>query len=123
MTGKGSGSSSEGRLVGVNGLRGLAALAILTSHVWEYSSPQGGRYDVGRLTFFFGLCALGVPLFFTLSGFLLYRRFAAAVVGVSPRPSVSEYAKARILRIVPAYWVILLIVGVVFSAALIRPPT
>jgi len=110
----------------MNGLRGIAALAILTTHTWDYGSPRARtevapiRSDVGFLNPVFLLFGLAVVLFFTLSGFLLYRRFAAAILGEVKRPSVREYARARILRIVPAYWLILAVVGLIFSAALVR---
>lgn len=116
------GTSGTGRLVGMNGLRGLAALSILTTHVWDFGTPHGdppGRIDVGFLHPVFAVFGLAVPLFFTLSGFLLYRRFAAAIIGVSGRPSVRDYARARILRIIPGYWVILAIVGLVVGIAFV----
>lgn len=113
------GAPGTGRLVGMNGLRGVAALAILTTHVWDYGTPGAGRIDVGVLHPVFAVLGLGVALFFTLSGFLLYRRFSAAIIGVSKPPNVREYARARIFRIVPAYWVILGIVGVAFAATLV----
>lgn len=30
------GTSGAGRLIGMNGLRGVAALSILKTHVWDY---------------------------------------------------------------------------------------
>jgi peptidoglycan/LPS O-acetylase OafA/YrhL len=111
----------------MNGLRGVAALAVMTTHVWDFATPDAlgrvngaGRIDVGLLHPVFAAFGLGVALFFTLSGFLLYRRFAASILGVAKRPSVRDYAWARVLRIVPLYWAILLITGVFFSAALLR---
>lgn len=50
----------------------------------------------------------GVVLFFTLSGFLLYRPFAAAIVRSHTCPSIRRYLRNRALRILPAYWCILL---------------
>src|SRR4029077_19878693 len=50
---------------------------------------------------------LGVPLFFVLSGFLLYRPFAHATVHALPPPSLIRYARHRVLRIVPAFWLVL----------------
>jgi peptidoglycan/LPS O-acetylase OafA/YrhL len=29
------------RLIGMNRLRGVAALSILTTHVWDYGTPNG----------------------------------------------------------------------------------
>jgi peptidoglycan/LPS O-acetylase OafA/YrhL len=64
--------------------------------------------------------SLGVILFFSLSGFLLYRPFAAAVVRGVPLPAIRVYLFNRALRILPAYWVILLATGVLLQAALLR---
>jgi len=60
----------------------------------------------------------GVLLFFTLSGFLLYRPLAASVLRQAPRPSVRRYLRNRALRIFPAYLMVLLVVGVLLPAAL-----
>jgi peptidoglycan/LPS O-acetylase OafA/YrhL len=74
----------------------------------------------------FGLrhLAAGVLLFFTLSGFLLYRPLAASVLRQAPRPTVRRYLRNRALRIFPAYLVILLVVAVLLPAALMgrSPP-
>lgn len=39
----------------------------------------------------------------TLSGFLLYRPFAAALLRARPRPDLAAYLRNRALRILPAY--------------------
>jgi peptidoglycan/LPS O-acetylase OafA/YrhL len=58
-----------------------------------------------------------VTLFFTLSAFLLYRPFAAAIARDTEPLSTRAYLRNRMLRIAPAYWVILfacaLVVGMV----------
>ena len=59
-----------------------------------------------------------MTLFFTLSGFLLYLPFAAAMARGDPLPSISRYFRNRALRIAPAYWVILLVVTAVGAAAI-----
>lgn len=57
-----------------------------------------------------------MTLFFTLSAFLLYRPFAATIARNAPSLSVRAYLRNRILRIAPAYWVILLACAVVLGA-------
>jgi peptidoglycan/LPS O-acetylase OafA/YrhL len=65
----------------------------------------------------------GVTLFFTLSGFLLYRQFAAPIArGVSRLP-VSAYLNNRFMRIAPAYWVILAITALVVGVVSLREPS
>ena len=62
--------------------------------------------------------AYGVILFFTLSGFLLYRPFAAAILRGDPLPSLRRYLLNRALRILPAYWVILFFSAMVLGSVL-----
>ena len=87
-------------------------------HVWLHSSPQGQLVGLGPLTAFVPDLAFGVTLFFVLSGFLLYRPFAEALLDRKPRPSIRGYLRNRALRILPAYWVILLAVAFGFQSAL-----
>ena len=108
------------RLEGIEGLRALAAGSVLVSHAWLYSSPSGRAEDIGPLTRFLPDLSFGVILFFTLSGFLLYRPFASAVLRGDPLPSPRKYFRNRALRILPAYWVILLVCALVLQSVLIR---
>ncbi len=55
---------------------------------------------------------MGVILFFVISGFLLYRPFVAARADGRLRPGTARYARRRVLRIVPAYWVALTVLAV-----------
>jgi peptidoglycan/LPS O-acetylase OafA/YrhL len=64
--------------------------------------------------------AYGVALFFALSGFLLYRPFAAAVLRGEALPSVRGYFRNRALRILPAYWAILLVSALLLETTLVR---
>jgi peptidoglycan/LPS O-acetylase OafA/YrhL len=52
---------------------------------------------------------VGVPIFFSLSGLLLYRRWAAAALAGGRTSSVAVYLRRRALRILPAYWAVVLI--------------
>src|SRR4051812_18261375 len=79
--------------------RGLAALSVLVYHL----GAVPGHQPLGKLGD--GL-QIGVPVFFLLSGFLLYRPFVAARATGS-QVNVRRYASRRVLRIVPAYWVAL----------------
>ena len=94
------------RFGGLDALRALAALSILEFHaVGIYargSAPDAWTHDwVARLD-------VGVPIFFLLSGFLLYRPFARARAE-RRQPSVRNYAWRRVLRIFPGYWVALVV--------------
>ncbi|GAA1482052.1 acyltransferase [Gordonia sinesedis] len=90
----------------LEGMRALAALGVLTTHVafqtgavrWPVLGPIFGRLD------------LAVALFFALSGFLLWRPWAAAAHASTPRPRVRRYLRHRVVRIWPAYLVVVVIV-------------
>lgn len=94
------------RFGGLDALRAIAALCIVEFHaVGIYargSAPDAWTHDwVARLD-------VGVPVFFLLSGFLLYRPFARArAAGVEPH--IRAYAWRRVLRIFPGYWVALVV--------------
>ncbi|MGH3119058.1 MAG: acyltransferase family protein [Gaiellales bacterium] len=113
--------STGSRLAGIQGLRALAAVSILTWHVWVHSSPDGELFDLGPVErYVVPQLALGVTLLLLLSGFLLYRPFAAAIIGGTERPSLTRYLVNRAWRIFPAYWVILLVTAFVFQTSQVR---
>jgi peptidoglycan/LPS O-acetylase OafA/YrhL len=112
--------SSGRRLPGIEGLRALAACSVLVYHSWANSSPSGSAVDLGIFASWIPDLAYGVALFFALSGFLLYRPFAAAVLRGEALPSVRGYFRNRALRILPAYWAILLVAGLVLETTLLR---
>lgn len=115
-------TSGEKRLAGIEGLRALAAGSILAYHVWLFDG--GERLGAGSpLEIGFENLAHGVTLFFALSGFLLYRPFAAAIARAQPLPSVRAYLRNRALRIMPAYWAILLVTALVLGTAAVRDET
>lgn len=114
--------SAARRLKGIEGLRAVAAGAIVVHHVWLLDGGERVGADTVAGTVFLNL-ALGVTLFFALSGFLLYRPFAAAIARGKPLPSVGNYLRNRALRILPAYWVILFLAALVLRTAATRDAT
>jgi peptidoglycan/LPS O-acetylase OafA/YrhL len=93
----------------VDSLRALAALAIVGFHV----SALFGGFALEHLGRWLAQLNVGVPLFFAISGFLLYRPWVAAQLDGRRPPSLRVYAERRVLRIVPAYWVALVVIAVV----------
>ena len=91
-------------------------------HVWQYGSAGSTPTDLGSLNRYMPQLAAGVLLFFTLSGFLLYRPYAAAIVRKDAAVA-RRYARNRALRILPTYWVVLLAVEFVFHASIVRTET
>ena len=86
-------------------LRGLAAISILVVHVAIFTGGFGDTWH-GRIV---AHLDVGVPVFFVLSAFLLYRPFVLSRREDADRPAFSGYAKRRFLRIAPAYWAVLTI--------------
>jgi peptidoglycan/LPS O-acetylase OafA/YrhL len=108
------------RLPGIEGMRAIAASSVLVYHVWLLSGPDGSHANVGPLDLVLPDLAFGVTLFFTLSGFLLYRPYVASLLRGKSLPPARGYFRNRALRIVPAYLVILLLVSYMFHSVLVR---
>lgn len=99
----------------VDGLRAVAFGMVLLFHASQAAGAQTPTVW-GRILAHLNL---GVPLFFMISAFLLFRPFVDAQVNGKPDISVARFVYKRALRIVPAFWVALLVVGLVpaFAAA------
>jgi peptidoglycan/LPS O-acetylase OafA/YrhL len=90
-------------------LRAIAALMIVCTHIATF----GGVVDDGDwIQPYVGQLVVGVPVFLLISGFLLYRPFALASLTGARRPSFMSYGWRRFLRIVPPYWVALVLITV-----------
>jgi peptidoglycan/LPS O-acetylase OafA/YrhL len=98
------------RIRSADGLRGLAALAVLLNHAL-YASGHPALA---------GHFKSGVAIFFVLSGFVLYRPYARAIGDDGQLPDVAVYLRHRAIRILPAYWAVLTLWLLV--AAMIRQP-
>jgi peptidoglycan/LPS O-acetylase OafA/YrhL len=96
------------RFPGLDGVRALAAIAVLAFHASEFSGAERARWW-GPLA---DRLAISVPVFFVVSGFVLYRPFLAGHAGLAPRPKLRRYAEGRILRIVPGYWVAMTLLAI-----------
>lgn len=102
-----------GRLVTIDSLRGVAALAVVFSHVvgaptwverWPPADPIVG------IAALFPLGFAGVYLFFIISGFCIHFRYARQLEsGQAPRVDFVSFWKRRIKRLYPAYFVALLL--------------
>ena len=88
----------------LDGIRAIAAFIVLTVHVGMTAGNASGQTTAWHVVLNFGV---GVPIFYTLSGLLLYRPWVKAALGSAPsRPAVPRYLWRRALRILPAYWVV-----------------
>jgi exopolysaccharide production protein ExoZ len=98
-------------LYGIQVLRGIAAVSVLLHHVLEESLAFGLRRYPSDPLILAG--ASGVDLFFVISGFIMLY----TCVGRFGEPkAASDFLVRRLIRIVPLYWLVsLLILGLALS--------
>lgn len=104
----------------LDGLRALAALLVIALHVGIYTGQVASSWlgigAGGTLGPLLSRFTVGVPIFFILSGLLLYRPFAEAALDGRRRPSTLVYLWHRAVRILPLYWIVALVAVLLFSA-------
>lgn len=88
---------------GFESLRALAAVMVVVHHAASIAGPA----RAGRVATPAAVMDGGVAVFFVLSGFLIYRPFVRSLVDDQAAPSPVGFWWRRLLRIVPAYWVVL----------------
>lgn len=93
-------------IANIQALRALAALLVVVVHLEQLLAPLG----VSPSNVFFG--GGGVDLFFVISGFIMVYTTAQSW------PGTGNFLMNRIIRIVPLYWLMTLMV---FALALIAP--
>lgn len=89
-------------------LRAVAAVMVLLVHVAILTGGFDSWYKAPL-----GHLDMGVPFFFLLSGFLLYRPMLASRVIELPAQRVRDYIRNRFFRIFPLYWFILIATAIV----------
>ena len=89
-------------------LRAVAAISVMLIHVAIVSGGFDPWYK-----WVLGHLDIGVPFFFLLSGFLLYRPMLASRVTELPAQRLRDYARNRFFRIFPLYWFILIATAIV----------
>ena len=109
------------RIAGIEGLRALAAAAIVVMHAFTVLAPAGLLSRAIPIQILSRPLVDGVTLFFVLSGFLLWRPVASAIAGGRTLPSVRRYARNRALRILPAYWAVLAVSALVLASVRLVP--
>ncbi|MEP6761145.1 MAG: acyltransferase [Sporichthyaceae bacterium] len=95
-----------GGVPALDGVRGVAALLVVLSHI-GYQTGEAANGLHGALL---ARGDFGVALFFVLSGLLLYRPWAIADGTDRTPPPWRRYYQRRAVRILPAYWLVLLVV-------------
>ncbi|MEV0619477.1 acyltransferase [Nonomuraea sp. NPDC050404] len=93
----------KSRDAALDGIRAIAALGVWLLHV---GSNTGVMYREGMLPWMMSRLGIAVPIFFLLSGLLLYRPWARAVIENTPRPRPLRYLWRRVMRVMPVYWLV-----------------
>lgn len=102
---------TDDRVRGLDGLRAIAAIAIVFHHVGFRSGvTTGGDGGPSIWGFYLARLDIGVPVFFALSGFLLFRPIAVSVLDDRPLRPALVHLWRRALRIYPAFWVALVLI-------------
>jgi len=101
-------------------LRFLAAFGVLCFHYQHFYAPGLWSHAVvlnrdalplaDQLGFFYSYGALSVQLFWTLSGFIFYWKYAASVYARRIRPG--EFARRRFSRLYPLHLATLVLVAI-----------
>jgi peptidoglycan/LPS O-acetylase OafA/YrhL len=94
----------------LTGIRAVAALLVVGTHA-AYAT---GKYTHGYWGLVGARLEIGVPIFFVLSGFLLFRPWVKSAATGGPPPSLSRYAWRRVRRIMPAYIITVLFAYVLY---------
>lgn len=118
-------SSGFDRFAAGDALRGLSALGVLCLHYTQFGLGGAGvvftdasdavRDTYGAVGFLAIFGGLWLTVFFVLSGYLISRPFVRSYVRGESLPSIGRYARNRLLRLVPAFWVAVSATLVVFG--------
>jgi len=103
-------TSGPDRVASLTGIRAVAAILVVGTHA-AYTT---GKYTHGYWGLVGSRMEIGVPIFFVLSGYLLFRPWVKSAATGGPPPSLSRYAWHRVRRIMPAYLITVLLAYVIY---------
>ena len=108
---------NQQRLLGADFLRAAACMMVLLHHLAFRMPADKVPEPLQGLQGFLVMGSFGVTVFFMLSGFLLARPVWVALDRGDPMPNLRTYALRRAARILPGFW-LALVVSLVFSITL-----
>jgi peptidoglycan/LPS O-acetylase OafA/YrhL len=80
----------------LDGLRVIAALSVVTYHAMGAVYPANPVAGV--------ILPSAAFLFFVISGFVIYRPFAAAHLAGNRAPALGRFYRSRLIRVLPLWW-------------------
>src|SRR4051794_592942 len=104
-----------GNLLGGDAIRGIAMTMVFVAHVAVNADPGAGLENYHAFKQVVGRFDLALATFFVLSGYLIARPFLRSFVLGTRRPSVRRFTRNRVLRIVPAFFLISALVLLIFG--------
>jgi peptidoglycan/LPS O-acetylase OafA/YrhL len=108
-------SNSALRLVELDSMRGLAAVAVLLFHLTFWRGDDG-QNPFTFLNMDLKVFHYSVEMFFITSGFVIFMTLEAVT-------SARQFLVSRVARLYPAYWVSVMVTTVVAYAMERHPPT
>jgi peptidoglycan/LPS O-acetylase OafA/YrhL len=102
----------------LDSMRGLAALWVVLFHLTISTSMPPLRRGIGGFVWgtVFGRGALGVAVFFVLSGFVISHSLRR---GLASGQAVSSFAVRRVVRLTPPYWAAIVVAVAVHALAVV----
>lgn len=97
-------------------------LLVVGWHVYRLTAPSIDSHHVPVALWPLGTARLGVDVFFVLSGFLVVRSWQSLRAKSSAPRAYWEYARRRVTRILPAYWVSLAVLVPLLAPILWHQP-
>jgi peptidoglycan/LPS O-acetylase OafA/YrhL len=110
---------TRGRIIGLDGARGLSCLGVAVAHITGHFSP------VTAAAYKTNIVGTSLIFFYALSGFLLFLPYVRNLTKAGSSgslPSTRNFALHRIARILPGYIVIFLLVNFVLQVAYVQNP-
>lgn len=108
-------------IAALDGVRAIAAMMVVALHLSEIVGVPWSINGQPFLTTLVVFGRMGVDLFFVLSGFLLFRPYARALLFEHQWPSMRSFYLRRIFRIWPGYYVTLVAMLLLFAHQYLQP--
>jgi len=101
-----------GTLLAGNGVRGVGAPLVFITHLFLLADPvpNNNMRSYGWAAPVLGHIDLALAAFFALSGYLIARPYARAFVLGTRYPRLRSYVRNRVLRVVPAFYLVTVLV-------------